>query len=254
MDHRMPTRKILVILFWIAVWQGVSLLIRNDIIFVGPADVAGSLFQLLPSGDFWLSIARSFVKIVLGFLTAFLAGMAAGSLAFYSRFFEELLSPLISLVKSVPVASFVILALIWAGSEHLSSLIAFLVVFPIIYVSTLSGLQGTDPKLLEMADIFHVKLPRRIRCIYLPALTPYLSSSCRVAMGMAWKSGIAAEVIGVPAHTIGENLYMAKIYLATSDLFAWTIVIILVSALLEQLFLHLLNAAARRNQRSRRAL
>ena len=109
--------------------------------------------------------------------------------------------------------------------------------FPIIYVNTISGLQSTDKDLLEMADIFSVRLPQRIRFIYLPALMPYLVSSCKIALGMSWKSGIAAEVIGVPARTIGENLYLSKIYLATADLFAWTFVIILISALFEKLFL-----------------
>ena len=148
---------------------------------------------------------------MFGFVTAFLSGILAGSLAFRFRFLDELLAPVISLVKSIPVASFVILALIWIGSKNLSVFISFLVVFPMIYVSTISGLQSTDQKLLEMADIFSVGLPQRIRFIYLPALMPYLTSSCRVALGMSWKSGIAAEVIGVPSHTIGENLYMAKI-------------------------------------------
>ena len=101
--------------------------------------------------------------------------------------------------------------------------ISFLVVFPILYVNTIAGLESTDLRLKEMALVFHVSLPRRIRFIYLPALMPYLISSCKIALGMSWKSGIAAEVIGVPSHTIGENLYMAKIYLATPDVFAWTI-------------------------------
>ena len=102
-----------------------------------------------------------------------------------------------------------------------------------------------------MARVFSLPLPRRIPFLYVPALTPYLVSSCRIALGMSWKSGIAAEVIGVPAHTIGERLYMAKIYLATSDVFAWTIVIILISSLFERLFLRLLEQGARWNERSR---
>ena len=143
----------------------------------------------------------------------------------------------------------IILALIWIGSGNLSVFISFLVVFPILYVNTITGLQNTDPKLLEMARVFAIPLSGRIRCIYLPAMIPYLTSGCRVALGMSWKSGIAAEVIGIPSHTIGENLYLSKIYLATSDLFAWTIVIILVSAAFEQLFLKLMQTAIQLIQR-----
>lgn len=250
MKHRIPTRRILIILFWIAVWHSASLVIQNDILFVGPADVVRSFFVLLPTLDFWQAVGGSFGRIMLGFIAAFLAGVLTGSLSFRFGFLKELLAPVISLVMSIPVASFVILALIWVGSGNLSVFISFLVVFPIIYINTISGLQNTEKNLLEMADVFSVGWARRIRYIYLPALMPYLVNGCQVALGMSWKSGIAAEVIGVPAHTIGENLYMSKIYLATSDLFAWTIVIILVSALFEKLFMKLLTSVRDFNVRS----
>lgn len=246
-----PARRAAVILFWLALWQLASMAIHNHILFASPADVLRSFAILIPTVDFWISTAWTFGKIILGFFTAFLAGILLGSLAFRFSFLKELLAPLVLLAKSIPVASFVILALIWVGSENLSVFIAFLVVLPMIYVNTIAGLESTDPRLLEMAEVFSVALPKRIRCIYIPALLPYLKSSCRVALGMSWKSGIAAEVIGVPAHTIGENLYMAKIYLATSDVFAWTIVIILISAGFEKLFLALLNRAGAWNERCR---
>ncbi len=252
MKHRIPIRRIIIVLFWTAVWQTVSVTVGNDILLAGPADVARSFFVLLPTSGFWKAVGWSFGKIMFGFITAFLSGILAGSLAFRFQLLDELLAPVISLVKSIPVASFVILALIWIGSKNLSVFISFLVVFPMIYVSTVSGLRSTDRKLLEMADIFSVRLAQRVRFIYLPALMPYLISSCRVALGMSWKSGIAAEVIGVPSHTIGENLYMAKIYLATADLFAWTIVIILVSSLFEKLLLLGLESVEKINGKTRK--
>lgn len=249
--HAASARRAAVILFWLALWQLASAVIDNNILFASPADVLRSFAAMAPSADFWISTGWTFGKIILGFFTAFLAGILLGSLAFRFQFLKELLAPLVLLAKSIPVASFVILALIWIGSENLSVFISFLVVLPMIYVNTIAGLESTDPKLLEMAAVFSVPLPKRIRFIYAPAMLPYLISSCRVALGMSWKSGIAAEVIGVPAHTIGENLYMAKIYLATSDVFAWTIVIILISAGFEKLFLALLNRIGAWNERCR---
>lgn len=130
------------------------------------------------------------------------------------------------------------------GSENLSVFIAFLVVFPIIYINTIAGFMSTDPKLLEMAWVFRMQGKKKLLYIYRPALLPYLISGCRVALGMGWKSGVAAEVIGVPSNSIGEKLYMAKIYLSTADLFAWTLVIIVISALFEKFFLWLLSLAS----------
>lgn len=239
-------RRTVIIIFWIALWQMASVLIDNSIVFVGPVDVLRAFSLLVPEPDFWKSIANSFGKISAGFLSAFLCGILLGSLACRWRMLQEFLEPIVALMKSIPVASFVILALIWIGSKQLSVFISFTIVFPVIYINTIAGLMSTDPKLLEMAQVFAIRLPKRIHYIYVPALLPYLISACKVALGMSWKSGIAAEVIGVPTNTIGENLYLSKIYLSTADLFAWTIVIILVSTVFEKLFLLLIQTVSRK--------
>lgn len=234
-------RKVLIICLWIMVWQLASAAVNNPIIIVGPWEAVKALGSLIPSLEFWQSIISSFGKISAGFLMAFAAGLALGSAGYCFPVLRELLEPVMTLLKSIPVASFVILALIWAGSKNLSILIAGLVVLPMIYVNTLAGLNSADKKLLEMAGVFSMTLWKKVRYIYVPALIPYLMSSCKIALGMSWKSGVAAEVIGVPDHSIGEKLYMSKIYLNTADLFAWTFVVIVISALFERMVLKLLS-------------
>lgn len=234
-------KKALIILFWLLVWQTVSLAVDNDILLVGPMEMMKALLTKIRLADFWKTIALSFFKISSGFLLAFAAGISAGWAACRFPLVHELLEPVMTLVKSVPVAAFVILALIWIGSGNLSVFISFLVVFPIIYVNTLEGIKSADEKLLEMAWVFSMSGFKKLFYIYRPALFPYLHSGLKISLGMSWKSGIAAEVIGVPGYSIGEKLYMAKIYLNTADLFAWTFVIILISALSEKLFLWLLG-------------
>ncbi len=90
-----------------------------------------------------------------------------------------------------------------------------------------------------MSRVFRF-LFKRLRYIYIPAVHPYLLSSCRTALGMSWKSGVAAEVIGIPQASIGEQLYYSKLYLDTAGLFAWTFAIIVISAVFERFFLSLL--------------
>ncbi len=228
-------------LFWLILWQLASMAVGNAILLVGPFEVLQALFSQAFSQDFWLTVAGSFGRICLGFLAAFFLGLALGTAAWRFPWVGQLLEPFMSSIRSVPVASFVILALIWVGSGYLAVFIAFLVVLPMIYVSTAAGLSSADQKLLEMARVFRVPALKRIRFIYLPALTPYLASGCRTALGMSWKSGIAAEVIGIPSNSIGEQLYYSKLYLDTAGLFAWTLVIIIVSALFERGFLLLLG-------------
>ena len=246
MNKNVLIRRFLIVLFWLGLWQLIRLAVHNSILLVGPFDMIKALFSQAVTADFWKSIAFSFGKISLGFLGAFISAILLASLAYRVHFLEELLAPFMTLVTSIPVASFVILALIWIGSGMLSVFCSFLVVFPVIYVNTLAGLGSTDRQLLEMAAVFDMPVWKRIHYIYRPAVFPYLVSSCKIALGMSWKSGIAAEVIGVPDYSIGERLYMSKIYLDTANLFAWTFVIIIISALFERFFLVLLKRAVGR--------
>lgn len=252
MKHSYRIYKLMIILFWVAVWHLAGLLIDNAILFVGPVDVLKALIHLVPQSEFWRSIFSSFYKIAIGTFSAFFLAVIVGTIAYRLPLIKEFLEPLMILMKTVPVASFVILALIWLGSSSLSRFTSFLLVFPAIYVNTISGLSSTDEKLLEVTRVFKIPPGKQIRMIYLPALMPYLISSCRTILGMSWKTGIAAEVIGIPSHSIGEKLYIAKIYLNTADLFAWTIVIIVASALFEQLILLILSAVERQLYRQKK--
>ena len=237
-------RKTLILLFWLLLWQVFSLLVHNRIFLVGPLDTLIALGAQIKSPSFWQAIWFSFGRISLGFFLAFFAGILTGTLSWLRPLIGEILDPAVQFMKSIPVASFVLLALIWTGAKNLSVFIAFLVVFPVIHVNTIAGLLSTDEKLVEMARVFHVPVYKRAYYIYRISLFPYLLSACRTALGMGFKSGIAAEVIGVPDGSIGEGLYMAKIYLSTAELFAWTLTIIVVSALFEKVFLILLKKCA----------
>lgn len=236
-------KKAEAIFFWLVLWQAAAVVMKDSIVFVGPAAMIRSLAEQIQGQEFWLSVLNSIGKIMGGFLLAFILGMAAAAAAFRMDWLKILLEPLIQLAKSVPVASFVVLLLILSGSEKLSVYIVFLMAFPLIYVNMGQGLEQVDQQMLEMADVFQMTSWRRFLYIYRPAFLPYLTGGCKVALGMSWKSGVAAEIIGVPAHSIGERLYMAKIYLDTESLFAWTLVIIVLSLLFEKIFLKLLKAS-----------
>ena len=115
--------------------------------------------------------------------------------------------------------------------------ISALMVFPPVYLNVLAGIDSADPKLLEMARVFRVPFRRTLKGIWLPQVLPYFRAAVSLALGLCWKAGVAAEVIGLSSGTIGERLYTAKVYFQTPDLFAWTAVILAVSVLLERLFL-----------------
>lgn len=230
-------RKILIILFWIVVWAVLALAVDNKILMATPLQAAGELLSLLGEASFYKTVAMSLLRIGIGFSAGFGIAVLLAAVSYQFPFMEECLAPVISLLKSIPVASFVVLLLIWWGSSFLAAAISFLVVLPGIYISTLEGLKNVDRELLEMGRVFRLPVGSRFFYIYRPALRPYLFSSMRVALGMSWKSGVAAEVIGMSDISIGGQLYLSKIYLNTAGVFAWTAVVIFLSFLFEKIVL-----------------
>ena len=233
----------LAILFWLGVWQLSSMAIDSKLILPSPIYTLEMLFSLLLKTAFWFSMLNSFFRISLGFIIAVVLGVILATVSSNSKVVKALLAPVFSVMKTIPVASFIILAILWASSKHLGTLTSFLMVLPIIYTNTLQGISSTDTKLLEMSKVFKVKWSKKILAIYLPAVMPFFMTACRIGLGLCWKSGVAAEVIGLPANTLGDWLYQAKIFLLTGEVFAVTIVIIVISVLFEKCFMFLLSKA-----------
>ncbi len=221
--------RLLGVLFWIGVWQLAALAVGQEFLLASPLRVLHSLLGLLQNPDTYSIALRSTARIMLGFFAGAVFGIALAALSFRFSLAFQLASPLVSASRAVPVASITILAIILVSSAWLSTLIAFLIGFPVLYAGALEGMRTQDPSLREMAGVFRVPANRRLLYLTLPQLMPHLRVSASVAMGMCWKSGVAAEVIGIPRGTIGEQLYGVKVNYLTADLFAWTVIIVLLS-------------------------
>lgn len=236
-DNGKIFKKISILIIWLIIWQTAALLTDNDILLAGPVDVGKALGRLLTTREFYQICLASMGRILAGLFLAFALGITVGGLSYAFPPAEELFKPVLSVMKSIPVASFVVLLLIWQGSGNLSVWISFFVVFPNACVSMKNGLKAVDVRLLEMADIFRIHGWKRFYYIYRPTLALFLLSGMEVCVGMAFKSGVAAEVIGVPDFSIGERIYISKVYLDTPGLFAWTIALIVLSFCVEKLIL-----------------
>lgn len=232
--------KLFASLLALCAWQLAAALVGNPLLLVGPVQVLSRLWALVQTGEFWGAVGFTFSRITLGFLLAFCLALMLAALAARFPLAETLIHPYMAAVKTVPVASFIVIALLFLSGRRLSIFISFLMVLPVLYSNLLQGIREADGKLLEMARVFRMSGWNRIRCIYLPALEPYCLSGCRSALGLCWKAGVAAEVIGVCGGSVGGMLYDAKVYLEIGDLFAWTLVIVLISVGFEWAFTRLL--------------
>lgn len=227
----MKVRASWAIVVWLVVWQLGSMALGSDLLLPGPFTVLMRTGELAPQPAFWARVGFSLARILAGFVLGAALGMVGAAAAARWRVAEELLAPPMALAKSVPVASITVLALIWLRAANLAILVVLLVVLPVVYENTLQGLRATDPRLNEVARLLHLRPLRRLRFFVMPALTPYLRAALVLSLGTAWKAGVAAEVIGIPAGSLGEAIYDAKIYFDTPALFAVTLAVVLASAL-----------------------
>lgn len=232
--------------FWIAVWQLGAMAVGHSLLLPGPLETLSALAALVPTPDFWARIAFSAARILGGFFLGLGAASLLAAVSCGLPWFKSLLAPLTQFIKAAPVAGFVILALLWVRGKNLALLISFLMVLPVLYGAILAGLESADRQLLEMARVYRLPFLKQLRHIWLPGLLPSLIQGCSAALGLCWKSGVAAEVIGLPNGSIGDALYRAKLTLSSAEVFAWMVVIIALSALFERLLLGLLKTAAHR--------
>ena len=246
-----PALRLGAVAVWLLLWQLASMAVGLPLLLPSPFAVLLRLGQLCTGADFWLTVASSLLRILLGFLLGVLFGTALAGLCWRFRLIDVLARPLLGVLKSTPVASFIILALVWVKTTWLATVISFIMVLPLIYANVREGIDSADRQLLEMAQVFRLSRRKTFRYCYLPAILPFFLSAISSALGFAWKSGIAAEVLGRPARAIGSQIYDSKIYLETPDLFAWTLVVILLSVLLERLAVRFVRWAGKRSMRVR---
>lgn len=227
-------------MLWIVAWQVASLVVGSSILLAGPVDTALRLLALLGEKDFLATVGFSLARIALGFLLAFALAVI---LAFAGRrhpLVDRLLAPGVSALKSVPIVCVIVLLLMLVGSRSVSAIAVFLAVFPAVYFSCREALAHVDPKVSQMLGVFGVAPVRRFLAHTWPQVLPYLVGTSRNVCGMAWKAGVAAELIGSPMGSIGERIYNSKLLLDTAGLFAWTIVIVATSWLCERAFVAVL--------------
>ena len=224
--------------------------VAQPLLLPGPLAVLRRLGVLACTASFWQAVLVSLGRIAAGIAAGLAAGILLAALTHFFKPLYTLFYPVITAVRSTPVASFVILLYIWIGQDTLPVFISILLVLPVVWANLHEALGHVDRHLLEMAHVFGLSPWRRFRRVYLPSLLPALAASCRSSVGLAWKAGIAAEVLVVPTLSIGRHLFESKLYLETTDLFAWTLPVTLLSLLLERLMLRLMGLAERRHIRT----
>jgi len=226
-----------VILFWLCIWESLYAFVGQSILLPSPLQTFAAFIRLASTINFWISIALSLLRVMAGFVLGIVIGSALSVVSSGWRWAEQLFSPLLSVIKATPVASFILLALVWFRLGQVPVFTSILVVMPIVAANVSSGIRSTSALLLEMGLAFNLNKTTLLKEIYLPSVKPFFAAAAHVCIGLAWKAGIAAEVLCTPLYSIGRGLHNAKIYLDTDNLFAWTAAVIALSVAIEKLLI-----------------
>ena len=228
--------------FWLGAWQLGAFLVEravegrgNELLLPYPASVLSALLALLPTWTFWATVGATLLRVAAGLAAGIALGTLLAGATCASVWVDRLLSPPIRVIRATPVASFILLVLLWTGRDIVPAVISALMVLPIVWENLVRGIAAVDPQLLELARAYRFSRGKTLRLVYLPALRPHFLSALTTSMGLAWKSGVAAEAICWPRPGIGTQIYNTKLYLEIPQLFAWTAAVVALSLLLERL-------------------
>lgn len=237
-------RLLLTISFWLLIWQVAAWLVEwkvhgrgNELLLPYPWTVAQALGRLCRQPVFWKHVALSLLRVLQGMAIGMGAGILLAVLTCWLPWVDQLLSPAIRVIRATPVASFILLVLLWTARTNVPVVIAGLMVLTVVWENLSRGIRAVDPQLLEMAKCYRFSKCKTIWLVYIPSLKPFLLAALTNAIGLAWKSAVAAEVLCLPALATGTQIYYAKLYLEIPELFAWTVVVVSLSLILEKVLL-----------------
>ena len=226
-------RALLVAAFWLGVWAIAAYRFGKPLLFPSPLSVLKTLGKLLQTKEFYIITANSIGNILFGTIGAIVSACVFVIVTARIRFIRELIHPVMAVIKATPVASFIILMLLFLGPVKVPAFITFLIVLPIVWTNLDQGIASIDPQLVEVAKMYRFSFGKRLRVLVFPSLKPYFLSACKTSIGLAWKAGVAAEIIAMPRGTIGTQIGEAKLYIMTAEMFAWTLTVVLLSLVIE---------------------
>ena len=218
---------------WIGIWYLLCYIVSDPLLLPPLHAVILRLFEIMRTVDFYEIIARSIVRILIGLVFATVSGVLLAIVSAKFKLFHSFLVPFMTALKVTPVASFIILLLLWIGRDVAPAIISVCVVLPVVWTGVETGILQTDKRLLEMSRAYNMGFVQKLKYIYIPSTLPYFISSLKSSIGIAWKAGIAAEVISQPLISIGKQINESKLNLETTDLFVWTLVAVIISVIIE---------------------
>ena len=224
---------LLPIVFWLGVWELASIFAGSSFLIPGIGTTLSALFGLLGESDFYIAVLSSLIRVILGLLAGITLGILTAILAYRFKAVHSVIAPAVSVIRSTPVASFIVILWIMMSGDSLAIFVSFLMVYPIIWQNMLDGFNSLDKDLCEVSKVFKFSLFKKVKLLYFPALIKFFIPAVITSVGLGWKSEIAAEIIAYTARSIGQMINSSKMDFDTPEIFALTLTVIVMSVILE---------------------
>lgn len=205
----------------------------DDVIIPSISSTLKALNEIIGNGDFLMILFSSLKRFLTAFIITMISSIVMSILSKSNNFIYNFMIPIVALLKSVPTMGIIIIALIWLNNDKAPILIGFIIVFPILYEGFVGALKSIDKKLIEMANLYKVSKKNIIKDIYVPSMIYGIAPLMPSAMGLMLKVIIAGEVLGQPAYSIGGSMNLEKIYLNTPGVFAWIIIVMIITSIFD---------------------
>ena len=221
------------IVFLVGVWLVAYLAVGNELIVPSFFDSVREMGELLGGRGFWIGFLHSLLRSLNAFVISFLLAVIFAVFAYLYPSFGSFLAPVVSALRSLPVLAVLLILLSFLGADEAPVAVAFLSLFPMLYVSVLTALSSVDKHLIEVSRVQGTPLWRKVTAIYLPLSAPYILKEGAAALSFSVKLVVSAEVLANTAKSLGGMMQEAKIYAEIPQLFALVTVAFFAGLILE---------------------
>lgn len=218
---------------FLLIWFVAAKATDMEIILPSPSRAFEEFFVLLGTKEFYVALGGTLGRALISFALAFLCAAILAVIGYLLPPVSKILAPVVTILRSVPTMSIILLSLIWLNSSESPVLITFLIVFPLLYSSLERSLKNIDGYVLSMSKVFGVPLMTRIFRMYIPAVLPDTVAAARSNISLGLKVMIASEVLAQTVRSMGVAMQISRVYLDTAALMGWTIAAVILSYLLE---------------------
>ena len=217
----------------VIVYAIISKIVGVELVAPSVGSTLKEFFAMFGKVEFYKAVGGTLLRAFIAYVLSFVLAFALATLTKLWKPLRRAFSPIVALIRVLPTMSLILLALIWFNSFQSTVLVAFCIVFPMLYTGFCDAIESVDKDLIEMSRVYAVDKRRLVTKLYIPQALPSVFTSIKSSIGLNLKLIISAEVLAQTADSMGLYMQLAKINLDTAVLLAWTIVAILLGGLFE---------------------